>query len=480
MAAIQDFRVRKGLIVSENASITGNVAITQQLSVTNAVSFSNTLSVTGTSTLTGNTTIAGFANVGGSLQVTGVAAFGTSNVTFDTSTLSIDATNNRIGVNTALGQTVAFVVTGAANVIGTFTSTDIAATANITSTAINVGTGNSQFDSGVLFVDAVNNRVGINNTTPDAALTVTGSANVSGAMRVSGAFTGVLAASFANTLSVGGLLSPSAGINVTGSANVSTTLGVVGAATFSNTLSVVGAITASGGIGGNLNGIATNCSRSIVPGYYMTGGGALTANVTINVDATTGANPNKVVARDGDGSISANVVTANYLTGISGGAQTLLYNSGYRGATEAATANTIVARDVNANFSANLITATATSARYADLAEMYTTTEEYIPGTVVVIAESDDAECTASQYFSQLAIGVVSTNPAYLMNANLNGQPIALKGRVPVRVVGSIRKGQTLVAGPNGCAVAGDANKIAIALETNHSHEEKLVECFII
>jgi hypothetical protein len=52
--------------------------------------------------------------------------------------------------------------------------------------ALNAFGGNSNFDSGVLFVDATNNRIGINNTTPDAALTVTGSANVSGTLKVFG------------------------------------------------------------------------------------------------------------------------------------------------------------------------------------------------------------------------------------------------------------------------------------------------------
>jgi hypothetical protein len=51
---------------------------------------------------------------------------------------------------------------------------------------------------------------------------------------------------------------------------------------------------------------------------------------------------------------------------------------------------------------------------------------------------------------------------------------------VPVRVVGPIRKGQTVVAGINGCATVGNVNPIAVALQTNSSHEEKLVECFII
>jgi hypothetical protein len=479
MANIQDFRVRKGLIVSENATVSGTSTLTGNTTISGFANVGSTLQVSGTSTLTGNTTFGGFASVGGALQVVGVAAFGGSNVTFDTDTLLIDATNDRVGVNTAFGQTVAFMVTGDANVTGTFTTANLQFT-NANGTSLTVGTGNSQFDSGVLFIDAVNNRVGINNTTPDAALTVTGSANVSGAMRVSGSFNGVLAASFSNTLSIAGNTSIGERLTVTGSATLSNTISVTGNATFSNTLAVTGLITATGGVTGDLNGTANQCARSVLAGTYMTGGGALTSNITLTVDATSAATASKVVARDTAGSFSANVITAS-LSGTATGANTLLYASAQRSATDAATASSIVARDSSGNFSANVITATATSARYADLAEKYTTDKEYIPGTVVVIADdSIEAECIASDYISQVAIGVISTNPAYLMNAESEGQPVALKGRVPVRVVGPIRKGQTVVAGINGCATVGNVNPIAVALQTNSSHEEKLVECFII
>jgi hypothetical protein len=212
----------------------------------------------------------------------------------------------------------------------------------------------------------------------------------------------------------------------------------------------------------------------------MVGGGTLTSDITLNVDATSAATANKVVSRDASGNFSAGVITAS-LSGTATGANTLLYAGANRSATDAATGSTIVARDASGNFSAGVITATATSARYADIAEKYTTDKEYIPGTVVVIADdTTEAECTASSHFSQPAIGVVSTNPAYLMNADAAGQPIALKGRVPVRVVGAIKKGQTLVAGLDGCAISGIVNPIAIALHTNSQLEEKLVECYIL
>jgi hypothetical protein len=125
---------------------------------------------------------------------------------------------------------------------------------------------------------------------------------------------------------------------------------------------------------------------------------------------------------------------------------------------------------------------TATTAQYADLAERYTTDLEYIPGTVVVVSfDETGAEATQSFAANQRVLGVISTNPAFLMNDEAPGQAIALRGRVPTQVVGPIRKGQPLVSMPDGHAIFGDhQNSFAIALETNLDQGIKLVECVIL
>jgi hypothetical protein len=128
-----------------------------------------------------------------------------------------------------------------------------------------------------------------------------------------------------------------------------------------------------------------------------------------------------------------------------------------------------------------IIYGTSTSARYADLAEKYTTDQEYEPGTVIVVASAGDAEGTASYTTGQRVLGVVSTNPAFIMNDELDGQAIALRGRVPVKVVGPIRKGQPLICNQDGKGVHGDTiNSFAISLETNEERSVKLVECVIL
>ena len=91
----------------------------------------------------------------------------------------------------------------------------------------------------------------------------------------------------------------------------------------------------------------------------------------------------------------------------------------------------------------------ATSALYADLAERYQADAEYLPGTVLIFG--GDAEVTQStEKMDRRAAGVVSTDPAYLMNSSLVGKntvALALTGRVPCKVSGYVRKGDLMVSG---------------------------------
>lgn len=125
-----------------------------------------------------------------------------------------------------------------------------------------------------------------------------------------------------------------------------------------------------------------------------------------------------------------------------------------------------------------MVYATAIEAQYADLAEKYLPDIEYEPGTVVMIG--GEAEITAAKS-SKRAIGAISTNPAYKMNKDLEGgQYVALKGRVPVKVIGPVVKGDELVPADFGIAVVGDGKVFAVALETNAFNGVKLVECLIL
>jgi len=126
--------------------------------------------------------------------------------------------------------------------------------------------------------------------------------------------------------------------------------------------------------------------------------------------------------------------------------------------------NTIVARDTNGDFTAHVITATVTQARYADLAEKYESDAVYEPGTVVVFGGEKEITITDLKEDARVA-GVISTNPAYLMNVESEGLAVALRGKVPCKVVGQVYKGDILVTSSTpGYAMAGNTASLPATL----------------
>jgi hypothetical protein len=93
----------------------------------------------------------------------------------------------------------------------------------------------------------------------------------------------------------------------------------------------------------------------------------------------------------------------------------------------------------------------AIQAQYADLAEHYTADAEYDPGTVVVFGGTEEITVSDISHDPRVA-GVISTDPAYLMNAANPGLPVALTGRVPCQVQGPVAKGDRLVNIRSGVA----------------------------
>jgi len=95
----------------------------------------------------------------------------------------------------------------------------------------------------------------------------------------------------------------------------------------------------------------------------------------------------------------------------------------------------------------NMVYAKATSAQYADLAELYVSDAEYEPGTVVVFGGVEEVTQSTASLDHKIA-GVVSTKPAYLMNDKQEGctVAVALRGKVPVNVIGPVSKGDLIVS----------------------------------
>ena len=94
---------------------------------------------------------------------------------------------------------------------------------------------------------------------------------------------------------------------------------------------------------------------------------------------------------------------------------------------------------------ATIFNGEAVTARYADLAEIYSADADYEAGTVVKLGGSEEITMTLSHNDTEV-FGVISTNPAYLMNKDAEGLPVALTGRVPVKVIGPVSKGDRLVS----------------------------------
>ena len=130
----------------------------------------------------------------------------------------------------------------------------------------------------------------------------------------------------------------------------------------------------------------------------------------------------------------------------------------------------------------------STSAQYADVAERFAADEVIAPGTVVELGGT--AEITTSLIeLSENVFGVISTRAAYLMNSaagdDATHPPVAMTGRVPVRAVGKVFKGDRLVSAGNGLArsaKSGEAthfNVLGRALEDKLTDAEGVVEAIV-
>jgi hypothetical protein len=273
------------------------------------------------------------------------------------------------------------------------------------------------------------------------------------------------------------------------------------AALVNNSVTVSAGTGMSGGGSVALGGSITLTNNGVVglsngTGISITGsaGGTFTVNASgvpnsalsnssITVSAGTGLGGGGAVALGGSVTLSNSGVTS-----ISNGGH-ITVNQSTGGvtlgsdATSSNTANAIVSRDGNGDISVRIMNGTATSAQYADLAERYTSDVIYEPGTVLVFG--GDKEVTLSTEANDRRVaGVVSTNPAHLMNSGLDGVDVALTGRVPCKVVGTIKKGDLMVTSHiSGVAMANDDPKmgtvIGKALEDYDSPDIGVIEVVV-
>jgi hypothetical protein len=219
---------------------------------------------------------------------------------------------------------------------------------------------------------------------------------------------------------------------------------------------------------------AAKVENALTKGDYLTYSAGTTydgsAAVTVAVDATDANTASKIVARDSSGNFSAGTMTGDLKGDV--------YDSGGNKVIEAGSNTTDgwfsgsyvkvgtvckqgtngsgnIGQDGNRFGTAyiNTMCGTSTSANYADLAENYLADRPYVPCTVLEFGGT--CEVTSAEDGTRRVAGVVSTNPAHLMNSALTGDNVvalALQGRVPCKVRGKVRKGDMMVSAGGGYA----------------------------
>jgi hypothetical protein len=381
---------------------------------------------------------------------------------------SATVTGNIVGGNVS----TAGLITATGNVTGGNIITAAAMSAASVSASANI-TGGNIITNGAIsaggLVSATGNITGGNIATA-GLITVTG--NVEAVGNVSGG--NILTANLMQAATI------SATANVIATGNVNG--GNLNAAGLSLSGNVISGIATTANItGGNVISVAAMSAASVsVAGNIDAGNLIITGILVDNIGnlelQSSATNGNVNLRPNGTGivgvtttlSVTGNVTGGNILTAGLISATGAITGAGITGTSlTVSTGNVTLGNIVNAgaNLTGNIGSATgyfntvfakATSAQYADLAEWYEADADYEPGTVLVFG--GDQEVTLAIGINDVRVaGVVSTNPAHIMNSGLKAPhtaALALTGRVPTLVVGPVAKGDMMVTAGGGRAQA--------------------------
>lgn len=216
----------------------------------------------------------------------------------------------------------------------------------------------------------------------------------------------------------------------------------------------------------SLHAGGTGVNSSIV------GNWALQPNSTL--DVTTGTF--KTTSLNAGSSSTVGTIIGNWTVGTGSTFTTRSLNAGSTSTTGIVTGNW------------SLSPGSQLKSTYADLAEYYTSDVEYEPGTIVSIDLSDDHDVSISTMSNDTAVaGIVTTNPAYVMNSELKGTKVcvALAGRVPCKAVGPISKGDLLVTSKipghaKVCSNYGIGTLVGKALNSLGDGETGIIEVMVV
>jgi hypothetical protein len=355
-----------------------------------------------------------------------------------------------------------------------------------------------------MFVGAAN-VFNVNTTTTDANI----KSNISGGNLI------IQANVSGTTFNVAQALGSNGTFAISNAATVGTTLGVTGNSSGGN-LTTGGQVSATGNItGGNIltaglvQGATLSATANVQAGNLRTSGQvSATGNITsqANIAGTfflgngsqlTGLSLGVSVTKFVNGVTEGNigVTDGNVNFNVAGTSNVLVLTSGT--AFFAGNVSTIGIEKTGTNAIGNIgsssnyfnrVFATATTALYADVAERFAADDVLEPGTVVELGGAKEIT-RSTEDLSENVFGVISTRPAYTMNGGAGEDDthpaVAMTGRVPVKCVGTVRKGDRLVSAGEGVARAaqpGEAtafNVIGRSLENKHTAELGTIEAIV-
>ena len=318
----------------------------------------------------------------------------------------------------------------------------------------------------------------VGNVIPPAGGSVSTTGNITGGNLLTSGIMSATGNATGGNLVTGGLATVTG--NVTGGNLVTGGLATVTGNVTGGNIRTAGLISATGNItGGNVlfgSGIVSG-TGNITGGNVLFGSGRVSGvgNISAgfflgNGSQLTGLSSAVSVTKIENGTSEGNVTSSggNIAFTIGGIANVMVLSTGGAVVTGISTPSiehtgTNAVGNIGSSSSYfNRLFATATTALYADVAERFAADEELAPGTVVELGGS--AEITRSkQDLSENVFGVISTNAAYLMNGGAGEDnthpPVAMTGRVPVQVIGVVRKGDRLVSAGDGVARAAQTGE---------------------
>ena len=364
-------------------------------------------------------------------------------------TMSNDSGTNISGNLIGSGNVV--ITAAGSSTVATFTGTGANIT-GYTSVSGNV-TGGNVLTAGV--VSATGNVIGANfigNVIPPAGGAVSTTGNITGGNLLTGGLISATATITGGNIATAGFVSATG--NVTGG-------NINGGAMYGTLLSVTGNVNSGNLRSAGLVSVAGNItSAANIAGTYIIGNGSQLTGISAAVSVSQ--------IQNGTSNAKIGVVDGNLSIGIAGTSNVVVIDTTtiY---TSAVSVNSIAHTGTNATGNIgssssyfNRLFATATTALYADVAERFAADEFLEAGTVVELGGA--AEITRSRTeLSENVFGVISTRAAYLMNGGAGEDdthpPVAMTGRVPVKVIGVIHKGDRLVSAGSGIARAAQSGE---------------------